>query len=146
MRRYFQTGMFGDLHRGLSKEEVVHMLGEPEEAGGTSRKYPRPSIYLYGTLELFFRQARPADLIDVYWEAGERGELRLPPCCTLQDWALFPGMRREDVEVVLAGNRCEFFCPPNLQWAGTQTLILTSGVHITFTDDLLFAVSGLREE
>jgi hypothetical protein len=39
---------------GKSRLEVVTILGEPDDKGGTSRKYPTPSIYKYGDIEVHF--------------------------------------------------------------------------------------------
>ncbi len=53
---FLRTGNLGDLRPGMSKEEVQTLLGLPDDTGNTSRKYPQPSIFLYGTVELWFRQ------------------------------------------------------------------------------------------
>lgn len=42
------------LRIGMSREEVVTLFGEPEIKGGTSRKYPIPSVFRYGTIEFHF--------------------------------------------------------------------------------------------
>jgi len=31
-----------------SREEILDLLGTPDEIGGTSRKYKTPSVYSYG--------------------------------------------------------------------------------------------------
>lgn len=43
-----------EIPLGLTREEVVSLLGEPDFKGGTSRKYRRPSCYKYGNIELWF--------------------------------------------------------------------------------------------
>ena len=39
---------------GMNREEVKGFLGAPDDVGGTSRKYPEPSIWKYGDIELHF--------------------------------------------------------------------------------------------
>jgi hypothetical protein len=143
LKRYLQTGKFGELYRGLSKEAVLNRLGEPDERGGTSRKYPRPFIYLYGTVEVWFQQQRPGTLTNVYWEAGERGSLRLPSRCTIQDWPLEPGMGQVEIEDYFKRNGFVFSYPEALN-AVASTLMLSSGVQITLDEtEILSSISGL---
>jgi len=40
---------------GITREELVTALGPPDDMGGTSRKYPTPSIYKYGKVEYHFQ-------------------------------------------------------------------------------------------
>lgn len=39
---------------GITREQLRALLGEPDAKGGTSRKYPRPAIWKYGTTEYHF--------------------------------------------------------------------------------------------
>jgi hypothetical protein len=43
------------LRVGMTRQEVVEAIGEPEDTGGTSRKYKTPSCYKYGEIQLFFQ-------------------------------------------------------------------------------------------
>ena len=45
---------------GSTREELVRFLGQPDDVGGTSRKYKTPSVYKYDDLEFFFEP----------WQAG----------------------------------------------------------------------------
>ncbi len=37
-----------------SREEIISSLGQPDEVGGTSRKYKHPSVYKYANTEYHF--------------------------------------------------------------------------------------------
>lgn len=39
---------------GMTREEVVSILGEPDAEARTTRKYRRPLIYKYGDMEIHF--------------------------------------------------------------------------------------------
>ena len=39
---------------GKTRKEVIDLLGKPDDTGGTSRKYPTPSVFLYGNYEIHF--------------------------------------------------------------------------------------------
>jgi hypothetical protein len=54
-----------NIELGMTREEVVAILGEPQMAGGTSRKYPVPSIYVYPTQELVFEPWKNGSLIKI---------------------------------------------------------------------------------
>jgi hypothetical protein len=143
LRRLLATGEFGDLRSGMSGQEVRSLLGEPDGMGNTSRKYRRPNIYLYGTVEFWFQRQAPYGLYSVFWESGDKGAFRLPETCVVEDWDFTPALHFEQVEDYLneQGYRFEYVdCwddprPPDL--------LLPSGVQITFDDEgRLFAVSA----
>ncbi len=46
--------MFGNICLGCTREALTDAFGEPEDKGGTSRKYRRPAIWKYGDIEFFF--------------------------------------------------------------------------------------------
>jgi hypothetical protein len=134
LERLLRTGQLGDLTPGMSAEQVHALLGEPDAVGGTSRQHHRPSVWLYGSIELYFRQESPYDFHAVFWDAAEKGPLRLPTRCVIEDWELSPGMalpevdawmRRRDIAVV------EVDIPPE---SPTTVLVLSSGVRITFDE------------
>lgn len=56
---------------GMSRERVVAALGEPDAAGGTSRKYRTPSIYKYGQIELWLGPTSIDTLIAIWNEDTE---------------------------------------------------------------------------
>ena len=55
----------------MTQEKIRERLGEPDDMGGTSRKYPHSVIWKYGEIELFFDTAER--LCAFYWE-GDQGD------------------------------------------------------------------------
>jgi hypothetical protein len=131
-----RTGYLGDLRSGMSKAEVQAILSAPDDTGGTSRRYPRPSIFLYGTVEIWFRQQPPGDLIGVWWEAGDKGVFHLTDDCVILDWVFTPEWTRARVEGYLRDKEIHFE-----RGNTVPSLLLTSGVTISFQDGLLYGVS-----
>ena len=58
------------LRIGMTRQEVVSILGEPDEIGGSSKKYQAPSIFKYGEIELHFEQSTHGELRRIYMENG----------------------------------------------------------------------------
>lgn len=56
---------------GLSRDEVVAILGNPDVTGGTSRKYKTPSIFKYGNIELHFQPWKDGLLCMIWDEVNE---------------------------------------------------------------------------
>lgn len=54
LKELIETGCFGPVRLGMNREEVESSLGAPDDVGGTSRKYRKPSIWKYGDIELHF--------------------------------------------------------------------------------------------
>ena len=125
----------GDLRFGILREQVHTLLGQPDATGNTSRKYPWPSIYLYGTVELWFARPPLRGLSGVYWEAGDKGAFRLTKTCVVDDWDLSPRMQFEEVEDCLG--RWGFAHKYWEAWPGERPpiLILPSGVKIDFDEE-----------
>jgi hypothetical protein len=48
----------GRIRLGMTRAELHDLLGPPNEEGGASRKYTRPSIYKYGEVQFVFPGAR----------------------------------------------------------------------------------------
>ena len=50
----------GDIRLGMTRNQVRAVLGEPDDVGGTSRKYKIPCCWKYGDVEFFWPPARSA--------------------------------------------------------------------------------------
>jgi hypothetical protein len=144
LQGFLRTGNLGDLRCGMSKEEVRAILGPPDAMGGTSRKYPEPSLFLYGTVELWFRQQRPHDLTGFWWEAGEKGEFRLSPVCIILDWEFTPDWTFAMVEDYLndLGLAREYRDPPVCNGDSTPWITLETGITISFHGGRLYGIHG----
>lgn len=134
LERLLRTGQMGDLTLGMSAEQVRALLGEPDAFGSISRKYPRPCVWLYGSVELYFRQKAPHDLRAVFWDAKEKGPLRLPAHCVVEDWALSSAMARSDIESWLQSIHLAVVKAHSPPASPTTVLVLSSGVNLTFDE------------
>ena len=129
---FLKTGAIGELRLGLTADEVLALLGLPDDVGGTSRKYPRPSVYVFGSVEVFFTQSRPARCVGLWWYA-HRGPFRL--AATQPDGQLLsPGMRREEVEARLTNAGLTFHAPAHEEGIA-PTRVLASGVTVVLDED-----------
>jgi hypothetical protein len=54
------------LHLGMTREEVIAVLGPPDDRGGTFRKYKTPSIFKYGQIEVYFEPWKTGRLTKVF--------------------------------------------------------------------------------
>jgi hypothetical protein len=143
LERFLRTGQLGDLTPGMSRGQIHALLGDPDDVGGTSRKYRRPCIWLYGSIELCFRQSLPQDFYGVFWDAAEKGPVRLPAHCVIEDWELLPGMPRPEVEswLLCKGIEIADIHPPPK--SPTTVFLLYSRVRISFDDqEHLYAISA----
>lgn len=64
----------GCIRAGMSRTEARAALGEPDQVGGTSRRYPTPSIFKYGDVELCFGPRASDGLTLVYSEREGGGD------------------------------------------------------------------------
>ena len=128
LKQFLETGRLGDLRLWDTVERVRSLLGQPEDAGGVSRKHPWPSIYVYGNVEVFFSRGASPLCRGIAWGVG-RSSFRLRGVDTIEDWGLTPGTRRAAVEGYLerAGLTYDSLQP--------EALLLRSGVFIKFDED-----------
>lgn len=84
-----------------------------------------------GTVELWFSREAPYRLCGIFWEAGDKGELRLTPDCRVLDWGLKPGMTREMVTAWLSGHGLSF---EERVVAGFERLQLPAGISISWDE------------
>jgi hypothetical protein len=65
-----RTGVISPLQLGCSHADLISILGEPDDVGGTSRKYPTPTIWKYCDLEFHFEKNEDA-LCLIYAESSD---------------------------------------------------------------------------
>lgn len=61
-----------EIELGMTREEVIAILGEPDVKGGTSRKYPIPHVFKYGDIELWFLSGTAGTLYAIWNERIEK--------------------------------------------------------------------------
>ena len=55
----------------MSSDDLRAALGEPDDVGGTSRKYRKPAIWVYGGLEFHFDHTTGGELCLIYRETAD---------------------------------------------------------------------------
>jgi hypothetical protein len=69
----------GRVRLGMTRSELRDLLGQPEQEGGTSRKYRMPCIYKYGDIQFVFpgaksdREGESQGLLYAYVDDGVDG-------------------------------------------------------------------------
>jgi len=61
-----------NLRIGMSRDEIVSLLGEPDLKGGTSRKSRSPCVFRYGRIEFLFQPDKSGGL-ELVQEVDEFG-------------------------------------------------------------------------
>jgi hypothetical protein len=144
LRDFLMTGRFGDLHSGLSPEEVVILLGSPDAWGGTSSRYRKPSIYLYGSVEIYFTQQSPQTLTGIFWDASEKGLFSMGEAVNCSDWDLLPDMPYPDVENYLHKNEVAFAYHEQVPETFSPALYTIADIRLIFDPETqrLSCISG----
>jgi hypothetical protein len=138
LKRLLATGEFGDLHAGVTDEQVLQRLGEPDEVGGASRRYPRAWRYYYGNVQLCFDRQAANVLLGVIWNAVEDGGFRVPCTWVVEDWDLTPEMGFEQVEEYLRSIGVGLVHGPLVN--GVPLLVLPHAVEIAFNRERRLAM------
>jgi hypothetical protein len=143
LSEFLQSGRLNGLQVGMTQEQVLQTLGEPEDVGGTSRKYRKPSVWKYGNLELFFNRTPPYTCFRIYIEFPfPEMPIRLPDCFEVAEWGLPPGADRDGVERYLHAHRIGFEITLPSGCLPLNYTVACSGVAISFDDDgLLWAIT-----
>jgi hypothetical protein len=132
LRDFINTGVFGPVHLGCSREQLEAAIGRPEATGGVSRKHRRPTIWKYGDVEFFF--ARPSGELEMihidhfsgtYATPEGWGDLQLDPLIIRE------GMRQETLIDAAAQRGCSYVVVPEPRW-DTSEIVFQSGVMVGF--------------
>jgi hypothetical protein len=141
LNTFLRTGNLGDLRSGMFKEEVKVLLGPPDGMGTGSRRYPQPSLWLYGTVELNFRQEKPRDLTSLWWEAGNKGAFVLTSTTVIQDWAFTPDWSFAQVEDYLRELDITFDYRDSYDPDGAiPDIVISNGISISFSQGRLYGI------
>ncbi len=124
LRTFLQTGTLGEDWIGKSAAEVIGLLGEPDAKGSISNKYPHPTIYLYGIVELTFSQTASSLCTSVFVDYEKSATFQFAKNATITDWPWTSATTREEAEAYLQEHT--LFGPP---------------VRLLFDDGRLIALS-----
>ncbi|MBX7224056.1 MAG: hypothetical protein K1Y36_29340 [Blastocatellia bacterium] len=146
LKEFFKTSRLGPIHLGLTQAALRELWGEPDDQGGTSRKYRKPALWKYGDIEFCFdRQTWELDLILLnFWEpvvpSGGRA-------INLDPWVIHGGMEPNDLLTHFQQERWSYwevepFSP------GTRHFVVNSTVTLVFvpeTEENWYGMRGLRK-
>ena len=126
---WLRTGCFGPLRLGQTRAAVALFLGPPDDVGGTSRRYRRPTIWKYGDFELYFSPGGDA------LSGIQTDTFTMPhggPHVQIDPWHLRNGVAQQTIAKALisAGITYRSTAPPHL--SGTTQLTTSSGVWLHF--------------
>jgi len=76
LEKEWHYDILSKIKLGMTREEVVAILGEPDAKGGSTRKYPTPSVFKYGDVEIHFQGWKKGTLTFVWDEKMEVSLLR----------------------------------------------------------------------
>ncbi len=142
-KTFLRTGSLNSLHVGMPKVQVVEILGLPELAGGTSRKYHHAQIFKYNSLEIHFDQDKPNFCSRIYVERPIDGNvIQLPTCLEIEMWDLPAIARKVDVEEYLEIHEIPLESIVMSEGSPSFLRIISSGITIQFDEEnRLWAIS-----
>jgi hypothetical protein len=105
LKDFVRTGNFGPVALDQTKAEVRAHLGEPDDTGGRSHKYPEPRIWKYGSFEFHFEPGsdRLRFIHADDFEVPEGGKNVM-----LDPWIIRRDLPREDLESALRALGLDF--------------------------------------
>jgi hypothetical protein len=133
LKDVIQTGEFGPIKLGMSRDEVIAMLGEPTDVSINSsrRSHLKPTIIKYGDIEFYFTDETDR-LYMIYFDHVSEfrgGGSRI----SLDSWIIKDGTSRKEVEKVLDEIDVKFV--EVKPWDSTCSQIKTdSGVELVFVE------------
>lgn len=133
IEEFLETGKFGPLSLGVSKEETISLLGEPDsdnDLGETG------SILLYAWYELFFNQEELLHSIqnDNYVPSDKQSYSFKNDKIVIDSWFLndTENQSLSDISKILDGRRMRYKV---IDYYGRDVIKLKSGVVIDFDEE-----------
>lgn len=126
---WLRTGLFGPLRFGQTRAETALLLGPPDDVGGISRKYPRPTIWKYGDFELYFwlgDDGLSAVLTDTFTIPHGGPRIQIAP------WHLRNGIAQRASEEALTSADIAYRTAVPAHLVGTTQIITASRVWLNF--------------
>ncbi len=98
MQDFLQSGQLGPIRLGMSRTQVRELLGDPDDIGGTSRKYRVPATWKYGDIELHYERGKD-QLVLIH--ADDFNVLSGGRAIDLDPWIIRGGVSLEEVQAQL---------------------------------------------
>jgi hypothetical protein len=134
LKEFLRTGQLGRVCLGMSEHEVTAMIGRSDASGGTFRKYPKPSLFEYGDIELFYDyNSRLLNLIVInFWEP------RFPSggsTIDLHPWIIKGGLQAEELICQLEREGIPYSEVEPINYE-TRQLLVNSAVTMIFNNNI----------
>jgi hypothetical protein len=128
---FLRTGIFGPICFGMNRAEVEQALGIPDLEGGISRKYPKPSIWRYGNIEISFESGvdRLCSIYIDHFEVPNSSKV-----IGVEPWIIQRGLSKSELESALTKQGIKYAELDNT-YEGTISVIKTqAGVELYFLE------------
>ena len=132
LKDVIQSGVFGPIKLGMSRDEVIAVLGEPDAVAINSRRRHRlkPGFIKYGDIEFYFTDE--TDQLHMIY-ADHVSEFRGGNRISLDSWIIKGGAPRKEIEKALSDIGINFI--EVKPWDPTCSQIRTdSGVELVFAE------------
>ena len=108
LRKFLQTGYLGQLHLGMSAQDILDLIGRPD-TGSLASNGESTQSGSYGNFDFSFWNLSPSasGLSNIKWNALE-GNARLPAAWILEDWGITADMQPVEVKTYLKDNGLPF--------------------------------------
>jgi len=129
LKELIESGRFGPLRLGMSKEQVESFLGAPDDWSVGSRKFSQATILKYGDVEFHFDpHAGGLWLIHLeQFDAPSRGKsVRLDP------WVIRPSLTLSEMEECLSRNGISYQVTDQADWEDYKCMVAGAGVKLIF--------------
>jgi hypothetical protein len=101
LKDVIQSGIFGPIKLSMSRDEVIAVLGEPDDFSVNTRRrrHRKPAIIKYGDVEFYFTDE--TDQLHMIY-ADHVSEFRGGSRISLDAWAIKGGAPRKEIEKALS--------------------------------------------
>ncbi len=140
IEEFLRSGALGDLHLGLSRDEVRQLLGDPPDH---SEKNWKHEIWKYDGLQVAF-SGKSLSFIGLYFE---NGEVRLPKSLVQDGQISIENDRVEDITEYSRAKGIDFMVDQELTY-DNHTFIRLAGsrVGIAFTNGRLSSMQLITQD
>lgn len=133
LKEFLRTGRLGRISLGMHENEVTAIIGKSDSLGVTSRKYPRPSLWVYGDIELIYEyDTRLLTLILInFWEPKppSGGTIDLDP------WIIKGGLQPDEL-IPLLEQEGITYCEVKPLNSETKQLLVSSVITLIFNNNI----------
>lgn len=132
LKELAKNGTLGEVYITMHADRVVELIGEPDFAGGGSRKQKWDSIYRYGSLELGF-EANSKELN--YIAINFAQEFESPKHFEYDSWVLSSELASGEFITACEFQEIEFKMLDEAWNEGCKEYLTDGGMHLCFDEE-----------